>query len=89
MSSEMVRQLAEKTVTSVVPRAFGVKVLVEDDSEPGKTGKRRIVSHILEANRPLPAGPETHKYSTAEPNQTSVLIEIWEQAGANASGFKA
>jgi molecular chaperone DnaK (HSP70) len=85
MSPEMVRQLAEKTVTSVVPRAFGVKVLVEDDSEPSKTGKRRIVSHILEANRPLPAGPETHKYSTAEPNQTSVLIEIWEQAGAVAS----
>jgi molecular chaperone DnaK len=85
MAPEMVRQLAEKTVTSVVPRAFGVKVLVEDDNEPDKTGKRRMISHILEANRPLPAGPETHKYSTAEPNQTSILIEIWEQAGAVAS----
>ena len=85
MSAEMVRQLAEKTVTSVVPRAFGVKVLVEDDSASGTAGKKRMISHILEANRPLPAGPETHKYSTAEPNQTSILIEIWEQAGAVAS----
>ena len=85
MSAEMVRQLAEKTVTSVVPRAFGVKVLIEDDSAPGTAGKRRMISHILEANRPLPAGPETHKYFTAEPDQTSVLIEIWEQAGAVAS----
>lgn len=85
MSAEMVRELAEKTVTSVVPRAFGVKVLIEDDSTPGTAGKRRMISHILEANRPLPAGPETHRYSTAEKNQTSVLIEIWEQAGAVAS----
>jgi molecular chaperone DnaK len=85
MSPEMVRQLAEKTVTSVVPRAFGVKVIVEDDSAPATVGKQRMISHILEANRPLPAGPETRKYSTAEPNQTSILIEIWEQAGAVAS----
>jgi molecular chaperone DnaK len=86
LSPDMVRQLAEKTVTSVVPRAFGVKVLSEsDDDEAGKSGKRRMISHILEANRPLPAGPETHPYVTAEQNQTSILIEIWEQAGAVAS----
>jgi molecular chaperone DnaK (HSP70) len=85
MSPEMVRVLAEKTVTSVVPRAFGVKVLVEDDSAPDTASKRRMISHILEANRPLPAGPETHKYSTADPDQVSVLIEIWEQAGSVAS----
>jgi len=85
MSADMVRELAEKTVTSVVPRAFGVKVLVEDDSAPSAVGKRRMISHILEANRPLPAGPETHQYVTAEPDQTSVLIEIWEQAGSVAS----
>ena len=85
MSAEMVRHLAEKTVTSVVPRAVGVRVLVEDDSASGTAGKRRLISHILEANRPLPAGPDTHNYVTAEQNQTSVLIEIWEQAGAVAS----
>jgi len=85
MTPEMVRQLAEKTVTSVVPRAFGVKVLIEDDKAAGTAGKKRMISHILEANRPLPAGPETHRYVTAEKNQTSVLIEIWEQAGAVAS----
>jgi len=85
MPAEMVRQLAEKTVTSVVPRAVGVRVLVEDDSASGTAGKRRLISHILEANRSLPAGPETHNYVTAEQNQTSVLIEIWEQAGAVAS----
>jgi molecular chaperone DnaK len=85
MSPEKVRQLAEKTVTSVVPRAFGIKVTIDDDSPAGTAGRRRKISHILEANRPLPAGPETHRYSTLENNQTSVLIEIWEQAGAVAS----
>ncbi len=85
MTAEMVRQLAEKTVTSVVPRAFGVKVLIEDDKAAGTAGKKRLISHILEANRPLPAGPETHQYFTAEKDQTSILIEIWEQAGAVAS----
>jgi molecular chaperone DnaK len=85
MTAEMVRHLAEKTVTSVVPRAFGVKVLIEDDKAIGTADKQRMISHILEANRPLPAGPATHQYFTAKKDQTSILIEIWEQAGAVAS----
>ena len=39
MTAEMVRQLAEKTVTSVVPRAFGVKVLIEDDKAAARPAK--------------------------------------------------
>lgn len=82
---EMVRYMTDKNVTSVVPRAFGVKVFVEDDSASGTAEKRPMISHILEANRSLPAGPETHNYVTGKQNQTSILIEIWEQAGAVAS----
>ena len=93
--------LATKTVTNVVPRAFGVKVLanpddVEDDSDPGSgTGTDTStddlgpddppvfsIAHILETNRPLPAAPETQRFYTAHQNQTTIRIEIWEQAGA-------
>jgi len=86
--------LATKTVTNVVPRAFGVKVLdvpddtTDDESEPdqdGETGPIFSIAHILETNRPLPATPETQRFYTAHRNQTMIRIEIWEQAGATMS----
>jgi molecular chaperone DnaK (HSP70) len=112
--------LATKTVTNVVPRAFGVKVLsyLEDtddpedprnqepadqepanpDPEDANTGEPDLedqdledqepvfsIAHILETNRPLPAAPETQRFYTAHSEQTTIRIEIWEQAGATMS----
>ncbi len=80
-SPETVRELVGKRVTTVVPRAFGVKVLDRDDpAHPTFT-----IRHILEANRPLPASPDTEKFSTAYPDQVEIEIEVWEQAGAVSS----
>jgi molecular chaperone DnaK len=78
--------LATKTVTNVVPRAFGVKVLGNpEDGDPADPGPTFSIAHILETNRPLPAAPETQRFYTAHPQQTTVRIEIWEQAGATMS----
>jgi molecular chaperone DnaK len=72
-----------KRVTAVVPRAFGVKVLAE--GHPDADGDGFIVDHLLHANTPLPAAPPTQTYGTAYDNMVSIVLEIWEQAGATAS----
>jgi len=81
MSVDQVRQLAVKSVTTVVPRAFGVKVLVAGD-QPVPAWS---VVHVLEANRPLPAAPKPRQFYTAYPDQTMIELEIWEQAGSVSS----
>jgi len=81
MSADKVRRLAVKSVTTVVPRAFGVKVLVAGD-QPVPSWS---IVHVLEANQPLPAAPEARQFYTAYPDQTMVELEIWEQAGSISS----
>nr|WP_062331957.1 Hsp70 family protein [Herbidospora sakaeratensis] len=76
-----VRMLARKRITTVVPRAFGVKVL---KSGPGEAEIHQI-AHVLQANTPLPAHLVPHRFRTVYPDQTAILVEIWEQAGAVAS----
>jgi molecular chaperone DnaK (HSP70) len=81
LTAEKVRQLAEKSVTTVVPRAFGVKLI--DQTDPAQ--EAFYIEHLLPANTPLPAAPDTSQFYTAYHNQTSIQLEIWEQAGAKAS----
>jgi molecular chaperone DnaK (HSP70) len=85
LMADKVRMLKEKSVTAVVPRAFGVKVMIEIEDGTQKSMRKHLISHILEANRPLPAAPEKQQYYTADPDMTSIVIEIWEQAGSVAS----
>ncbi|MFD0203674.1 MULTISPECIES: Hsp70 family protein [Saccharothrix] len=80
VSAEAVRSMAGRKVGIVTPRAFGVAVLDPDDPDKAK----RLVSHLLVANTPLPA-VVTKQYLTSFPNQQAIDIEIWEQAGAIAS----
>ncbi|MCS7477596.1 Hsp70 family protein [Umezawaea endophytica] len=79
-SADAVRKMAAKKVTIVTPRAFGVAVV--DDEDPTK--EKMLVSHLLVANTPLPA-ENTQQYTTAWPDQRSIDVQIWEQAGAIAS----
>ncbi|GAA2207287.1 Hsp70 family protein [Nonomuraea monospora] len=78
LEPEKVRMLAGRRVTTVVPRAFGVKVVdfADDGSEVF------TVSHVLKANTALPAAPGAERFATAYENQTEIKIEIWEQAGS-------
>lgn len=94
------RRLADRTVTTVVPRAFGVKVLASATTAAGPDGngtgadrrdgngtgpREYAVAHVLRANQPLPAAPDTQTFYTAHADQTEIEIEIWEQAGAVSS----
>jgi molecular chaperone DnaK (HSP70) len=92
ITPDKVRQLARKNVTSVVPRAFGIKVVDRKPGEELPDDHEQLpfkIVHILEANRPLPASPDTQQFGTVYPNQVAISIEIWEQAGAVASSEPA
>jgi molecular chaperone DnaK (HSP70) len=81
ISAEQVRKLASKKVTTVAPRAFGIKVLasvIESDDT-------FVIHHLIDANRKLPAGPLKEPFQTAHENQTGIGIEVWEQAGSKKS----
>jgi molecular chaperone DnaK len=92
LTAEKVRQLATKSVTSVVPRAFGIKVLDRKSRDELPDDDKKLsfkIVHILEANRPLPASPDTQQFYTVYPDQIAISVEIWEQAGAVASSDPA
>jgi molecular chaperone DnaK (HSP70) len=87
ISLKQVEELASKRVATVVPRAFGIKVVDTGDplfrTDPDRA--RSYIAHLLTANTPLPAdaGPET--FYTIVDNQREVRLEVWEQAGSVAS----
>jgi len=87
ISVEQVENMAAKHVATVVPRAFGLKVVDGKDPifkiDPNRA--REYISHLLTANTRLPAdtGPQT--FLTVSDNQREVKLEVWEQAGSIAS----
>jgi molecular chaperone DnaK (HSP70) len=74
-----VRELSEKKVVTVAPRAFGVKAVRPDNFDV------EYVDHLINANDTLPATPPVQRYVTVYPDQTCIRVEVWEQAGAVAS----
>jgi molecular chaperone DnaK len=87
ISVRQVVDMAERKVATVVPRAFGIKV-VDPDDPAFKTNPdlaREYISHLLTANTPLPADSGSHPFATVYDNQREVKLEVWEQAGSVAS----
>jgi molecular chaperone DnaK len=78
ISVEKVRALAGKRVATVVPRAFGIKVVNRDAHDRESFS----ISHVLRSNTPLPARTEPARFGTAYPDQTDIQIEVWEQSGS-------
>ena len=79
MSEETVKQLTDKKTQSVLPKAFGVRLV--DRDHPG----REYIKHLAFANDPLPTGDRTLTAYTIRHTQTEVLIELYEQAGTVVS----
>jgi molecular chaperone DnaK (HSP70) len=77
MAEGIMRAAAAKVVTNVVPRAFGVAVIDPEDPE----GDSFLVAHLIRANTPLPA-QERQLFHTAYDDQTSIEVNIYEQAGS-------
>jgi molecular chaperone DnaK len=87
MTVEQVSAISRKKVETVVPRAFGVKVVDTKDPvfKTDPESAREYVEHLLMANTPLPADTDQETFRTVIDNQRHVQIEVWEQAGAIAS----
>ena len=87
MNVEQVSAMSRKKVATVVPRAFGIKVVDSRDpvfkTNPGVA--REYIEHLLVANAALPADTEPETFFTVADNQRQVLLEVWEQAGSIAS----
>ena len=87
LSEEQAESLISKHVTTVVPRAFGLKVVDQNDPvykiDPKRA--RQYISHLLTADTPLPADTGPQPFSTVFDNQNEVKLEVWEQAGTIAS----
>lgn len=81
ISAEVVKELSQKEITTVAPRAFGVKLLDSDDPSLAKF----YVEHLIKANDALPAKPEALPAATVAENQTEIMVEVWEQLGAQSS----
>ena len=83
MSVEQVAAIAAKKVTTVVPRAFGVKALDSRDPlfQTNPIAARKMIAHLLRANTTLPADTGPYPFGISVENQRMVEIEVWEQRG--------
>jgi molecular chaperone DnaK len=79
--------MARRSVTTVVPRGFGVRVVDQNDpvfaTNPGKA--RMYIIHLLPANAPLPTDSGVVAFATGIDNQPMVEIEVWEQKDGTSS----
>ena len=76
-----VEELSARKSVSVLPKAFGVRVLDPDDPDR----RREIVHHLAFANDQLPVTGRGFPAQTTHHRQSSVEIAIYEQAGTVVS----
>jgi molecular chaperone DnaK (HSP70) len=84
LGEEQVRNLAQRTVVNVLPKAIGIKLL--DASKPDwekDPEAASYIEHLIPAQTQLPFPGRTFEASTVLASQPSIAIEIWEQAGAS------
>lgn len=82
VDEEKVRDLAQRTVVNVLPKAIGVKLL--DTSKPGwedDPDGASYIEHLIPAQTTLACEAQTLVANTVVPSQPAIEIEIWEQAG--------
>ncbi len=74
-----------KTVDTVLPKAFGVKVVDTDvagwEDDPDTAS---YIMHLVHANEPLPITVD-HGVATLVDQQDEIAIELYEQAGSEES----
>jgi molecular chaperone DnaK len=86
VDEEKVRDLAQRTVVNVLPKAIGVALV--DTTRPNWKADLEAdpesvsyIQHLIGPQTQLPVEAETFVARTIFDNQTGVSIEIWEQAG--------
>ena len=86
MDEDVLRTFAAKTITNVLPKAFGVRLV--DTDRPGWQNDiegASYIHHLVHADETLPSGDRELAASTVTANQTAVRIEVHEQAGGTES----
>lgn len=82
---QTVQRIRDTEVTNVCSRGFGVKLL-NKGADPETTDDDDFsIDHAIGPHTPLPAEPDTRTYGTTVPNQTTVKLELWQQAGSELS----
>jgi len=84
MDSAALERIVAKQITTVLPKAFGVRLV--DTSRPGwqDDPDASYVHHLVHANDALPAKSNLPA-GTVVDDQTEVKVEIYEQAGSEES----
>ena len=83
IAAATIRGIAEKRVITVLPKAFGVRLV--DTDKPGwmdDVDGASYIAHLVHANDSLPSGPHIRELGTVVDGQTQIEIELYEQAGA-------
>jgi molecular chaperone DnaK len=85
VDEDALAEMAAKRIVNVLPKAFGVKL--RDNRTPGWRTRPEsfYIQHLVHADEQLPSGERQLHAQTVEDNQTSVQIEIYEQAGSTES----
>jgi molecular chaperone DnaK (HSP70) len=84
LDEDQVRNLAQRTVVNVLPKAIGIKLL--DSSKPDwekDPEAASYIEHLVPAQTQLPFPGRTFVANTVVASQPAIEIEIWEQAGAS------
>ncbi|HEU4348377.1 MAG TPA: Hsp70 family protein [Actinoplanes sp.] len=83
ISAAAIKDIADKKISNVLPKAFGVKLL--DSDKPGwqdDPESASYIHHLVHANETLPSGARPLQASTVVEGQTEIAIDIYEQAGS-------
>ncbi|WP_326561231.1 Hsp70 family protein [Micromonospora sp. NBC_01796] len=83
VDADALTELAALRITTVLPKAFGVRLL--DTTHPNweeNLEAASYVEHLVHADDPLPSDVKVLNASTVSANQTEIEIEVYEQAGA-------
>jgi molecular chaperone DnaK (HSP70) len=82
LTAKSIAEVSRKRITTVLPKAFGVKLL--DKSRPNWAADidaASYVEHLVHADDPLPSGPHELLAATSFDNQQELQVEVYEQAG--------
>ncbi|GIJ48327.1 molecular chaperone DnaK [Virgisporangium aliadipatigenens] len=86
VDADALARLAEKEITNVLPKAFGVRLVDTDDptwqSDPERYS---YIEHLVHADEKLPSGIRPLEAGTVVDGQTEVEIALFEQAGGEES----
>jgi molecular chaperone DnaK (HSP70) len=86
LPEQVVADAVRKEISSVLPKAFGVKLVDPDHPQAMEDSDDACyIEHLVHADDRLPSGPHHFPAGTVVPNQQQIRIEVYEQGGTRES----